>query len=435
MPPPDHPLLLLPFPQKIIPPTPRRRWEVPFLVAALAAAVWISCFNFPFIWTLTGIGEADKPFLDLSNLLSAGESLQRGLDPFVTNPLDPYHRLHGYTTWWLVTGPLGLTLADAAWLGPIMLGATLASAVWLLRPADWKQGGSLLLMLASPPLLLAASRANHDLVVFVLMCAALACFRSARAPLRALGVLLLAVSAVLKYFPLAAALLLLEARTRREFLGWGLLYALVLVLAWPGLEPGFRNAVRHMPAPSWLYAFGAPTIFRNFDLVVPLGWLLGFFLLGLAVLGWPLRRRTFPAPAAGAPRDREQMLACGAVMVAGCFLHGSSYSYKLLFGLWLLPWLWSPAPAGPDERWRKLTFGLLLATLWFEGGMAVLINASYFAALVPLQPAQTALTVVMLVGQLLAWALVFCLGRALLVYVLREVPRLATGAGSCQPAD
>src|SRR5258708_5260744 len=298
--------------------------------------IWAACFNVPVVWIVTGINETDKLFLDIRNMLSAGEVVQLGIDADASKPLDPYHRTHGYSDWWLFSGTLGLTLADTVWVSTLLLGLTLASVVLLLRPLDWWQGGSLLLMLVSPPLLFAINRANPDVVVFVLMCWALACLRGAYAPLRALGILLLAASAVLKYFPLAAVIILLDARTRREFLGWILLYGLVLVLAWPTLEAGLRNALGHQPAPSWLYAFGAPVIFRNYNLAAPMAWLFAGLLVYAGIVVWRSFVAKNPPPTEGPARTQEREFACAAVMVVGCFLHGSSRLYKMTFALWLL---------------------------------------------------------------------------------------------------
>jgi hypothetical protein len=405
-------------------PPGRPVWEIPFLIALLAATIWVACFYTPGVWLLTGIGEADRPFLDLRHLLAAGQAAQLGLNPHVSNPLDPYHRLFGFSDWWLASGHLGLTLKDTAWLG-----LTRASTVLLLKPAGRRQGAGLLLVLVSPPLLFLANRANHDLVVFVLMSLALGCLRLERTSVRALAILLLAVSAVLKYFPLAAVVLLLDARTRREFAGWILLYALVLVLAWPSLEQALHTAASHTPAPAWLFAFGAPTFFRNLGLAsaTTWGWLAaGLVLLAMAASWWRSAARKTP-PATGEARTLEREFACGAVMIVGCFLHGSSYLYKIVFALWLLPWLWRATLDQGEERWRKATQSLLLAVLWFEGGATLAINLSVFTDLLSPPVARRWLEVTIQVGQLFTWGLVACLGRALLLYLGRETKRLLAG--------
>lgn len=407
----------------------RPAWEIPCLTALLAATIWVACFYVPGVWLLTGIGEADKPFLDLRHLLAAGQAAQLGLNPHVSNPFDPYLRLFGFSDWWLVSGRLGLTLKDTAWLGTLLLGLTLVSTVLLLKPAGWRQGAGLLLVLVSPPLLFLVNRANHDLVVFVLMSLALGCLRHERSFVRALAIVLLAVSAVLKYFPLAAVVLLLDARTRREFAGWVLLYALVLVLAWPSLEHGLQIASSHQPAPAWLFAFGAPAFFRNLGLpsAAAWGWLAaGLVLLAVAASWWRSAARQAP-PAAGEARTLEREFACGAVMIVGCFLHGSSYLYKMVFALWLLPWLWRATPGQGEEHWRKATQSLLLAVLWFEGGATLAINLSVFTDLLSPPVARRWLEGTIQIGQLFTWALVACLWRALLLYLGRETKRLLTG--------
>lgn len=404
----------------------RPAWEIPFLTALLAATIWVACFYTPGVWLLTGIGEADKPFLDLRHLLAAGQAAQLGLNPHVSNPFDPYLRLYGFSDWWLISGSLGLTLRDTAWIGTLLLGLTLASTVLLLKPAGWRQGAGLLLVLVSPPVLFLVNRANHDVVVFVLMSLALACLRHASGAVRALAILLLAVSAVLKYFPLAAVVILLEARTRREFAGWILLYGLVLVLAWPSLEQALGIATRHQPAPAWLFAFGAPTFFRNLELTgaATWGWLAaGLMLLAVAASWWRSAVRQAP-PAAGEARTLEREFACGAVMIVGCFLHGSSYLYKMVFALWLLPWLWRATLEPGEERWRRATQRLLMAVLWVEGGVALGINLNVVTGTLSPEVAQRMIALTVQAGQLLTWALVFCLWRALLIYVARETKRL-----------
>jgi hypothetical protein len=392
---------------------------MPLLSVLLVAAIWAACFRFPVVWAAMGIGEADKPFLDLQSLLAAGEYARAGHDPYLHNPGDPYNRPLVYTEWWLAGDTLGLTLADTRWLGTLLIGMTLLSAVLLTRPASVREAGSLVLCLASPALLMAAARANNDLVVFVIMCGALGCLRAGHPPWRALGIVLLAIAAVLKYFPLAAVLLLLEARTRRELLGWIVLYGLVLLLAWPALEPGLRAAARSQPAPDWLYAFGAPVLFRDFHIAVPAALIAVAFLLAVGVSR--LAARPAPAGPPLASGDEEREFICGAVMVVGCFVHGSSYVYKLIFALWLLPWLWRAPPAG---RLRRIISLLLLAVLWLEGTMAVVINLSVTFSAWTSVTGQRVLEATLVVSQLLGWILAVILGRSLLLYLQRQLQRL-----------
>jgi len=72
--------------------------------------------------------------------------------------------------------------------------------------------------------------------------------------------------------------------------------------------------------------------------------------------------------------------------------------------------------------------GLVLAVLWFEGGMASAINLGVFTSTLQPAPAHRFLEIVLLVGQLLTWAMAVCLGRALFIYLLRQARRLVLPA-------
>jgi hypothetical protein len=118
-------------------------------------------------------------------------------------------------------------------------------------------------------------------------------------------------------------------------------------------------------------------------------------------------------------------------LLVGCFALGSSYAYKLVFALWLLPWLWRRTVAGPEQTWRRATLALLLAVLWLEGLAAVVINGlgSPAAPLLSLRLLQVALAV----SQLLTWALIISLLRSLLIYAGQNLARL-TGARRAGPS-
>src|SRR6478609_134787 len=215
-----------------------QRWRGAIFVAVVAAICWWVCLRSPAFWVQSGMGEPNRPFLDLYGLLVASDAVNQGLDPFQPNLLDPYHRPHVYSEWWLVTASWGWGGKDVLWLGLTLAGALLLTAVTMARPRTWSQAVQLLLLLISPAFLLAVHRANNDLVILVTVSLGLLCFRRPETTWRVLGVLLFALSAVLKYYPLTTVVLLLALRDRRSVLAGAAWYALVLVLAWPGLAPG-----------------------------------------------------------------------------------------------------------------------------------------------------------------------------------------------------
>jgi len=359
------------------PSSPSSRWPVwlgCLVWGAVVSLGWLLCFRFPTFWLLAGIGEPGRPFLDLFGLLASCDAARQSLDPFLPNSLDPYHRPLVYSDWWLVLASLGLGRKDTLWLGAALAGALLVTALAWLRPRSWREGGLVLLFLFSPAFLLAVHRANNDLVILVIVSAGLICFRQDGWPWRAAGIVLFAVAAVLKYYPLVTLLLLLELRTWRRVLAGAALYAGVLLLAWPGLVPGLQSASRNAPAPEWLYAFGAPSLWRDFGSTDRAGWIsLALVVLAWAAFrGWTGSRLAEPADAAARPAWRE--FICGAVMITGVFFLGASYVYKLVFALWLVPWLRRPPEAVTERRWHGATGLLLTATLWTEGVVALGLN-------------------------------------------------------------
>lgn len=392
------------------------------MVALVTAAVWTGYCFLPSWQRATGLYDTGKLFWDLDGLLASGEAARQGLDPFRPNPLDFYHRPHVYTEWWLITGRLGLVRAHTWWIGSALMAATLASALMFLKPMGWRQAGLAVLVLISPAMLMALDRANNDLVVFILMGAGFAFLSKRGWVTPALGVVLLVLATILKYYPLAALIVLLDARSRRELAGWMVLGGLVVLVSWPALEPGLHAAFKYRPNPEWIYALGAPVIFRNLEMKPPLmGIALGLGLVG-AVAVWSLRGKWGREPVAARSRLEELGFVGGSAMLVGCFVLGSSYAYKFVFCLWLLPWLWRSPIEGGEARWRIATLVLLLTVLWLEGLFAVALNTVFSGG--SRSVALTALKVGLTVSQLLTWALMICLARGLMAYVYGRVVRL-----------
>lgn len=383
--------------------------------------VWTACFRFPEVWQWLGIGEGDKPFLDLYGLLASGERARAGFDAFLPNPLDPYRRPNVYPEWWLVTGQWGLTRADTAWLGVVLVLTVLVVALGLSKPAGRRQAMGVMGVLLSPAMLIGINRANNDLVIFAIVSVALLVLRRRAGGWTALAVLALAVVAALKYYPIAGGLVLLHARNRREFLLGLSLFGLVLLLAGPGLARGLANPFALHP--EWLYAFGAPVLWRNFHLGNPLLWIVPAVVL----LGWSAWRTKAGAAAVAAPStDEAREFLVGSAFIAGCFFLGASYAYKLVFALWLLPALWRGVRPEPFAGFTRLATWLLYAVLWFEGLGALAVNL----VVSPLSPRAGAMGIyaILTIQQVFTWMLVACLLRWIFADVFPRVRRLVRRA-------
>ncbi len=329
----------------------------------------------PRLQTKMGLYDYRRWFLDNYAILASNDAIRAGLDPYQANPLDDLQRAHSYSHWWFVLGRLGLTRADNFLVGGASVLAFLITALAALRPRSRRETLLQVLVLISPPVLLAIMRANNDLVVFTVLGAGLL-VAAAGPAWRLLAVLAaVAVATGLKFYPAVAAAGLLLVRPAR-WLWWGAgLTVLVLAAVVADVWQDFARAV--IPLPGNVYSFGAPLLLRDLGftgrgaqvlaaaIILGLGWL--FQRQGLT-RGLAAKTDQFP--------DRLRFLLAVTLLVA-CFLAGISYAYRWVFAIWLVPWLWAEARAeatGPRRTGGRLTLALLVFAVWSDGLFCLAIN-------------------------------------------------------------
>ncbi|HVZ63898.1 MAG TPA: hypothetical protein VG936_04860 [Lacunisphaera sp.] len=338
------------------------------LLLAVVLAGWSAFALFPVVGRRLGVMNGDPWFVDSYAVLAASDAVHAGIDPFLPNPLDVYHRPHSYSRWWFHLGDLGLTRQENFLLGGSWVLLFLAASVALVRPASRAEMALAAGMLLSPVMLLGMNRANNDLTVFILLGAGLLALRQVTPAHLVFFALMTVLATGLKFYPIIAAPALLLIRPRRLMLTATLatIAAGLIVLAW--LWTDFQRAV--ILAPIQAYTFGAPILFRD------LGWtgrgplLAGFAILGVAALLCHARGWSVALAAAEAPIAERLAFACGALLLVGCFVAGISFSYRLIFVLFLLPWLW----ARRETRAARVTLVLLLLTVWLDGIYCLTVN-------------------------------------------------------------
>jgi hypothetical protein len=213
----------------------------------------------------------------------------------------------------------------------------------------------------SPPVLLAVLRANNDLVIFVLLGTGVLVMRRATPWRLALFALSLTLATGLKYYPLVGGLALVLLRPPRLMHLTAGLTLLVAGLALTTVLGDLRRV--GIPAPDGLYTLGTPVLFHELDwppwAVLCAGAIL---LTGVATACW--WRGWFVRLDNEKTDWRERVaFACGSAVLVGCFLAGSSYAYRLIFMLFLAPFVWRCA-ATTARIWPVL---LVLGALWMDG--------------------------------------------------------------------
>jgi hypothetical protein len=165
-------------------------------------------------------------------------------------------------------------------------------------------------------------------------------------------------------------------------------------------------------------------LWRNFHVEGVLLWIVpAIFILGWAAFRTWLDRRALQGEKI--PTSESAGFLMGASFIVICFFVGVSYVYKLVFALWLLPWLWRGSHPKPFPRFTQVTTWLLYAVLWFEGLGAFAVNL----LVVPFFPdAANGLVYAILTGeQLLTWMLVACLLRWIFADVVTRARSLFQG--------
>jgi hypothetical protein len=399
------------------------RWW-PVFVAAVTG-YYLSFALFSELFRLVGVGHMFGWFFDSYAILASNDAAAAGKDAFAYNPLDPLGRPHVYSHWWLNLSALGLTRGHNFILGGFFVVSFFAAVFWWLRPRTAGEAGWYWLVIAAGPVVLGVERANNDLLMLALLMPVVPMMRSDRGWVRWCALIPVAVATGLKFYPAVAALVLLAGENRREVTGRGLTAAAVLVLVGLDVRGDLAKMGGFVPNPSGLMTFGAGQVFAYFGMGKAAAAMCGV-LLGVATM-IALRPWRWFSGWVVAEKDRGAWLAfvLGAVVLTGCFFAGSSYGYRLIYGVLLAPFLWrltrdAEAPA-KVRRLGRVTAGLLMFLLWGDMLAAAVLS--------PLITAESAARIQWIAdqfaiwGEPLVWAFFTCLSCFLAVYV-REVWRV-----------
>jgi hypothetical protein len=358
------------------------RVSVLWWLLVLGAALYFGFFAlYPEFLAAVGVNYFGVWFLDSFAILASNDALARGMDVYAANPLDYFQRPHVYSEWWLNLGRLGLTRADNFRVGLLLVLAFFGVALAGLRPRDWRELLWYLAVLCSSPVLLAVHRANNDLAIFVLLAGVVPCLLSPLKTARVLAALLIAFVTGLKFYPAAAALLLLAgaAESRRHvrlgLIVGGVAIALVLVHLRADLQR-MGAMLPHVKAEG-LMTFGAGNILG--DLGISGGAALAASLAAALAIAIGFWRADLlgAADVAGDDPARWLRFVLGAVLLTGCFFTGMNFAYRWVFALWLAPFLWRTLRDHRSialRRFATITAGLLLIALWADPLAAVILT-------------------------------------------------------------
>lgn len=342
---------------------------------------------------------ASRPFSDWEWLPSAVRCWAEGVDVYVNNTC--YRLGKGFT---FNYSPLWLRLVflrtGEAWTGQAMLTAgTLffLSLITLPGPRTPRDQAISLLATLSCSTFLVIERGNADLVLFLLIVAAVH-LRALALPFRLVGYALIVLCGLLKFYPMAAMIIV----ARERFAVFAAV-ALASVAALAALVLAYHDELRAMagnlPPPSYfLLQFGWGELPGGLGAAVAA--VLGTMMhadaetaraAGMRVAGALQILLIAPCCAAAVSVARRydlrsalrrlsarqaDFLAVGAALMCGCFFAGQNVIYRGIFFLLVLPGLAALSRAVPaGGRVFRWTAGAILLVLWTP-----FLNAALLAA-------------------------------------------------------
>ena len=348
-------------------------------------------------WYSLGIPIAPTLFTDLRDVLVAMECTRRGFDILAADPCIPTAAMSpNYPRLWMALAPLGLGGRDTEWLGITLSVLFFLCVLWMAGKLNF--GGAVVysLAVASPSVMLAIERNNVDVVLFILVCAALGLLvYFPQRTGRAISYSIVFLTALLKLFPIFASAVLL--RERKKIALGGLIAMAAAFTAYAVSIFGDLQRIDARVLRSQGLAFGRtiiPEILTNSDLFRRLfGFVLqpsqatGLSIIGMGgilMLAYLLAARTQREFAKGEPANFPlDAFRIGAAIYMGAFAMGNHIDYRLIFTLFTLPLLvrWTKY----DSRWRTGSIlGLvgLISTLylsrWSLTEDAIIVAPKYF---------------------------------------------------------
>lgn len=307
-------------------------------------------------------------FSDLRVITGAGDSRDQGFDPREENPGAPFKQRFNQTSVWYGLRLIGVREVQSTALGVVLVCGYLVGLWWASEGANRLGAGVIALLVFSPALLLAVERGTTDLSVFFLL--ALAGMLAGRTMTGAMAAVLGAF--VLKLFPLAGVLLVLREPKARAW-RWALV---VVGVAAVFCAVNFREIVDigFKTEKGRELSYGWAALSRslgNGGAAVAAYWTgAGLALAGGAVAWWRGSRLAHEEPA-GRGLD---FFRVGAGVYAGTFLLGTSWDYRLIFALFMVPQaaVWVGRKSSP----LRLTAAVVLVAVVVAAWMPVIATGT-----------------------------------------------------------
>jgi hypothetical protein len=336
------------------------------------------------VLTLYGATPFHFPFLDISAWLAVWECARQGIDVLPTNPCDVLQRPYASSPLWIAASDIPLGVSDTSVVG-WTLDLLFIMGLSLLPPP--RRLLELLLVLAatlSTMVVFALERANPDVMLFLLVLLT-GFFAEGRPFLRLLGYFIALTSALLKYYPIMALIIVFRERPRTfvsalltisaSLVFFVTMYHVELARGLPNIDQGPYNtgffAAKNLPflLGEAIGNFAEPSRWAPVARRIVAGGLYAV-LVGISVT---ICRRLLSfgelrAALSSLPPLERIFLVIGSAIIAGCFFAGQSIGYRGVYFLLAMPGLLAISHTSSREV-RNLSLGtgvVIVMLMWSE---------------------------------------------------------------------
>ncbi|HJZ12735.1 MAG TPA: glycosyltransferase 87 family protein [Acidobacteriota bacterium] len=345
------------------------RWIAMLFLILYFTAIFVSSFytDYDQFWADTFRVCTSRPrFLDMHHLTSGLECHRLGYDVLRQNPCEPNKLPMTYPRIWLNLAALGIDQSHSDLLGVLCAMLYFLCAFFIAGKLNTIEGIFYGVILCSPSLMLAVETGNIDLIIFILLSAALLLIKRNRA----FSYLIIFFAAVLKYFPISALLVAVKERKRLFWLV-GLLIAMFAAYIYFTYDEALL--IHSQVQRSTYISFGGFILFRilhhlTHEVTPLLYWRIAFVgTVGAAIVIAYLqaaRKRTLAHNV-----DSIDGFRMTAGIFITSFLLWDNWDYRFIFLVFALPQMWKWIRV--KDPLAPITAAALVGipmTLWLSGG-------------------------------------------------------------------
>ena len=344
----------------------------------LLLAVWLIYIveiNIHGLWGHAGVPHISPLFADLGAILNASDCDMRGFDVYTLNACTNVGGIHVYGRAWLLLNKIGIGPQHQHALGIAVDITFMVLSVWLVKPKSIVEFLICCLIFFSPAVSLALERSNNDLVIFIFIFISIALLARNSRLLRALGLVLIYFSAMLKIYPgilFFAALFVQKSRLKEALVP----IAITLLLASLWVATSFSEILlikNIMPTPVGYYTTGGNQLFGYLGLGQS-KFLSVIFVLIIGIGSTYLSRRIHLSDLPARTSTISYIaFVFGLFLLFFTYIVNTNYDYRWVFLIFILPYLFETLRCAvrPSLTFRLTALSFLCGAylMWSEALM------------------------------------------------------------------